>query len=227
MKQPAVKSIHSKVGLLNILFTPGASGTFLASMLAQAIRDPWWEDYVPVYHNELFRVTNEFLNPFNHIAMTWHPVNLKERTHEVLSLKDINWINLTITPEEAKFTKVLWAIKRQDMRGVTKEDILHRLSSDTDDEYKGMHLRQKRIASHLAVNNNVLDVKFSDVFVDGNTDVILSILNTVYKGNYVAKNVVDNVSAQCIAKHKADIKLHDELLVPDGDGLIDYILAQV
>ena len=196
-------------------------------MLAQAIRDPWWEDYVPVYHNELFRVTNEFLNPFNHIAMTWHPVNLKERTHEVLSLKDINWINLTITPEEAKFTKVLWAIKRQDMRGVTKEDILHRLSSDTDDEYKGMHLRQKRIASHLAVNNNVLDVKFSDVFVDGNTDVILSILNTVYKGNYVAKNVVDNVSAQCIAKHKADIKLHDELLVPDGDGLIDYILAQV
>ena len=226
MKQPAVKSIHSKVGLLNILFTPGASGTFLASMLAQAIRDPWWEDYIPETPNELFRVTNEFLNPFNHIAMTWHPINIPE-THEVLSLKDINWINLTITPEEAKFTKVLWAIKRQDMRGVTKEDILHRLSSDTDDEYKGMHLRQKRIASHLAVNNNVLDVKFSDVFVDGNTDVILSILNTVYKGNYVAKNVVDNVSAQCIAKHKADIKLHDELLVPDGDGLIDYILAQV
>ena len=52
-------------------------------------------------------------------------------------------------------------------------------------------------------------------------------MNTVYKGNYVAKNIVDNVSKQCIAKHKADIKLHDELLVPDGDGLIDYILAQV
>lgn len=226
MKHPAIKTMHTKVGLLNILFTPGASGTFLASMLAQAIRDPWWEDYKPSTDNELFRVTNEFLNPFNHIAMTWHPINIPE-THEVLNLKDINWINLTITPEEAKFTKVLWAIKRQDFTGVTKEDILHRLSSNTDEEYKGMHARQKRIASQLSVNNNVLDVKFSDVFADGNTDVILSILNTVYKGHYVANSIVDNISKQCIAKYKIDVKLHDDLLVPDGDGLIDYILAQV
>lgn len=105
-----IKSVHSKVGLLNILFTPGSSGTFLANMLAQAIRDPWWKDYVPETPNELFRVTNESLNPFNHIAMTWHPVNIPE-THDVLSLTDINWINLIVTPNEAKFIKVLWAIK--------------------------------------------------------------------------------------------------------------------
>lgn len=221
-----IKSVHSKVGLLNILFTPGSSGTFLANMLAQAIRDPWWEDYVPETPNELFRVTNESLNPFNHIAMTWHPVNIPE-THDVLSLTDINWINLIVTPNEAKFIKVLWAIKRQDFINVTKEDILYRLSDASDDEFHGMHAMQSRVVSTLSVHNNVLDVKFSDIFVDGNTDVILSILNTIFKGHYVATDVVNNIATQCMIKHSADIKLHNELIVPDGDGLIDYILAEV
>ena len=226
MRHPRIKTKHAKVGLLNILFLPGASGTFLANMLAQAIRDPWWEDYKPSTDNELFRVTNEFLNPYNHIAMTWHPVNIKEG-HEVLRLKDINWINLTVTPEEAKFTKVLWAIKRQDFRNVKKKDILRRMSDKTDAEYQGMYIRQERIVKKLSVYNNVLNVSFTDVFVKPKKDVILSILNTAYKDQYVAKKVVNNIAKQCRAKYKEDLKLYKQLIRPSGDGLIDYILEQV
>lgn len=222
-----IKSVHANVGLLNILFTPGSSGTFLANMLSQAIRDPWWEDYVPKPTSEIFRVTNEFLNPFNHIAMTWHPINILE-TDDVFNYSGVNWVNLTITPAEAKFTKVLWAIKRQTFTGVKKQDILRRLSNDSVEEYQGMCARQGRVSSKLAIKNNVLNVKFSDIFVDGNTDEILSILNILFKGQYVATNVVNNIATQCIAKHKVDIKLHDELLDENGgDGLIDYILSQV
>ena len=57
-----MKTAHSNAGLLNILFIPGASGTFLSNILAKAVTDPWWSDYNPPHPNKLFKTTNEFIN---------------------------------------------------------------------------------------------------------------------------------------------------------------------
>jgi len=225
MNTDPLKTIHTNVGLLNILFTAGAGGTFLANMLGTSIIDPWNNEYSPTPPSKTFTATNEFTNPCSHIAMVWHPIDLIN-TSTVNELTNTNWINLIITPEEAKFTKVLHAVKRQNFAGVTKEDILYRLSKESNDEYNRMHKFQSHVVSMLAVNNNVLDVKFSDVFVDGNTDVILSMLNLIFNGHYHSIDVVKNIAKECMTKHDADIVMYNELsLAPEK--WIDCLLAKI
>ena len=220
-----MKTKHAKVGLLNILFMPGAGGTFLANMLAKAITDPWWKDYIPEPPNDLFKATNEYVNQYNHIVMTWHPFDIS-KTDNMFDLKDVCWINLTITKEEAKFANIMSAIKQQDYINVTKESILDRLYATNNTTFDNTHKWQKVVAPMLGKNNKVLDVKFNDIFVDGNTDVILSILNLIFQGQYITMDVVENIAGRCIAKHKADMHLYNELIY-DPDKTIDQILAKV
>ena len=52
-----MKTDHANAGLLNILFMPGASGTFVANMLSKAVTDPWWTDYIPEPPNKVYKVT--------------------------------------------------------------------------------------------------------------------------------------------------------------------------
>tara|TARA_R110000822_G_scaffold175888_6_gene315558 strand:- start:1206 stop:1895 length:690 start_codon:yes stop_codon:yes gene_type:complete len=221
-----LKSSHANYGLLNLLFTPGTGGTFLSNMLSMAIIDPWWHNYIPSSPSEIFKTTNEFVNTHNHIVMPWHPYQLHDSSKNISIIKDINWINLTITPEEAQFTKVLHAIKRQDFVNVTKEDILNNISENSNASYMHWCEQQSSMALELSKNNNVLDVRFSDIFVDGNKDVILSILNVIFKGQYVAHHIVDNISTQCIAKHLVDMHLYNELH-DNMDATIDGVLSKV
>lgn len=226
------KRKHSKTGLLNILFMPGASGTFLASMIAKAITDPWWEDYKPEPPDSFFKVTNEYINQYHHVAMAWHPfdkpllhMNL-DKADSLFNLKDVCWINLTITKEEAKFTNIMSAVKQQHYEGVTKEEILDRLFAKDNPYYDKMHDYQSEIALELAKKNKVLNVKWSEIFVDGNTNTILSILNLLFKGQYNSMPVIQNIADQCIAKHDTDKHIYNELKF-DPYSKIDYILSQI
>ena len=78
----------------------------------------------------------------------------------------------------------------------------------------------------LRVNNNVLDINWSDVFVKGDTDVILSIINHLFKGQYTTVSVAENIAKKCIAKHKADLHTYNELKY-DPDKVIDNILDKL
>ena len=214
-----MKTKHAKAGLVNIMFMPGAGGTFLANMLSRAITDPWWNDYVPESPNELFKATNEFINPYNHIVMTWHPWDLKDAG----LFKDTYWINLTQTPAELKFTDIMSAIKRQDYDGVTKKDILDRMYATMNGFYDKMYIQQGIEAVELVKDNTVINVKYSDIFVNGNHDVILSIINHVFNGQYVAEGVVANIAACCMAKHESDKHLWNELYYNTDESLDNII----
>jgi len=220
-----MKTKHANVGLLNVLFMPGASGTFLANMLSRAITDPWWNDFSAEPPNEVFKATQEYMNPYNQIVMTWHPFDIKD-DDALYDTKDINWINMTVTDKETKFTDIMSAIKRQDYNGITKKDILDRLYATSNPHYERTQLRQVEVAKKLAVNNNVMDVKWSDVFVEGNTDVILSMINFLFKGQYKTLDVVENIADKCKAKHVADTHMYNELLY-NPDKVIDNVLEVV
>ncbi|MDA9992323.1 hypothetical protein N9E03_01425 [bacterium] len=220
-----MKTSHANLGLINVLFMPGASGTFLANMLARAITDPWWDDYSPELPNEVFEITKEYINQYNHLAMTWHPFDLKHYD-STYDLKNVNWINLVNTKDELEFTDVMANIKRQHFEGITKKDILDRLYATSNVDYNDCHNWQHEAATMLRVNNNVLDINWSDVFVKGDADVILSMINHLFKGQYTTVSVAENIAKKCIAKHKADLHTYNELKY-DPDKVIDNILDKL
>lgn len=217
-----MKTTHSNVGLLNVLFVPGASGTFLANILARAITDPWNSGYYPRTPNKLYEVTNEFINEYNHIAMTWHPFDLSN-TDERFELQGVKWINILVTKENAKFTNIMATIKRQDYSGITKQDILDRLYADEIFEYNETIARQGMVADMLRANNDVLDVHWSDIFEHGDESVILSMINHLYRGEYKAYDTITNISNHLVEYHKTNIAMYNELKYKP-DEVIDNIL---
>lgn len=205
-----MKKIHANLGLLNILFLQGAGGTFLASMISRAITDPWWEDYIPEPPNKLFTQTNEYINQYNHIVMTHHPLDF-HKNDKIFDVKNTKWINLIVTPEERHFTNVMTMVKLQDYKDITREYIKDMLYATKDRHYEMAHDWNHTVVDKLKHSNDVLDVKWKDIFVDGNKEAILSIINHAFNGQYTAMKVVDNISAQCIAKHETDKHLYNEI----------------
>ena len=205
-----MKTIHANLGLLNILFLQGSGGTFLASMIARAITDPWWTDYTPDPPNDLFKTTNEYINQYNHIVMTHHPLDFSNED-SVFNVKDTKWINLIVTSEERHFTNVMTMVKRQDYTGITRQYIRDMLYATRDRHYEKAHEWQHTVASRLDKQNNVLPVRWKDIFEDGSHDAIRSIINHAFSGQYKAEDVVENISAKCIAKHETDKHLYNEL----------------
>ena len=221
-----MKTDHANAGLLNILFMPGASGTFVANMLSKAVTDPWWTDYVPEPPNKVYKVTQEYMNPYNQIAMTFHPPNVREDS-KFFDMKNVNWINIINTEAELEFVDIMSAVKRQDYdNNDSKQDILDRLYAKSNPFYGRMAAWQGKAADLLRENNNVLDVKWSDIFVKGDSDVILSMMNLLFKGQYTSYDTIDNIAKMCVKKHKADLHLYNELRF-NPDIVIDNIFKVI
>lgn len=205
-----MKTAHANLGLLNILFLQGAGGSFLASMISRAITDPWWTDYTPEPPNNLFKLNNEFMNQYNHIVMTHHPLDF-DKEDQKFNVKDTKWINLVVTPEERYFTNVMTMVKRQDYTGITRQYIRDMLYATTDTHHIHAHDWQDTVSEKLGKQNKIIDVSWKHIFEDGDHTAILSIINHVFEGQYKAEGIVENISAKCIAKHKSDKHLYNEI----------------
>ena len=102
-------------------------------------------------------------------------------------------------------------VKLQDYTGITRQYIRDMLYATRDRHYEMAHDWQHTVADNLRQNNDVLDVGWRDIFVNGDKDAILSIINHVFHGQYNTMDVIDNISAKCMAKHEADKHLFNEV----------------
>jgi len=205
-----MKTLHADLGLLNLLFLQGAGGSFLASMISRAVTDPWWTDYTPEPPNKLFKTTNEFMNQYNHIVMTHHPLDFSKQDTR-FNVTNTKWLNLTLLPEERHFTNVMTMVKLQDYTGITRQYIRDMLYATKDRHYERAHDWQVTVADKLRKQNSMLEVRWKHIFEDGNHDVILSILNHMFAGQYKADGIVENIAVKCMAKHEADKHLYNEI----------------
>ena len=96
--------------IANIIFEPGASGTFVSHMISVGIMDPWYTKYHPLYENENYELVNEYINPHMNIIRVWHPYSLK--TNDILNKHNNKWINLTCSNSQNHFNEIINYVKR-------------------------------------------------------------------------------------------------------------------
>lgn len=221
-----------RLGLVNFLFTPGASGTFVSNMITNALVAPLDYNYTPKIDNPNFLLVNEYVNPWMHIAGVWHPYIINEMP-EVYDLKNSRWIIIDVTEEQYYFSSVINAIKVVHKSDMTKEELINNINDVINRDflksrYNAYSKNIEDIVERLKENNNVIRETFKNIFVDPKDATFNRMLAFNYGLDEINRSgLVDNIKSKCIKKYKLDRELYLmilEMAVNNDYSMIDTLL---
>lgn len=214
-------------GLINFLFCPGASGTFIANSIAHTMINPWHDAYIPEYNDEKFEFINEYINPWMHMTGVWHPAILEDA---LPALSNTKWIVIDITQEEFYFSTVINTVKYFQKAGFEIDSAMNHIKNEINmdvekrySEYKNQITKQ---INELQKQNQVKLISYEDMFSNSTADAIGDIFNLLYSGHdSLCHARCQLIADNCQDKHDRDQQLFNTITKDNGKSILEQLVT--
>lgn len=215
----------NRLGLINFLFYPGSSGSFLANMISKALLDPYYDSYIPKCPDKNYYAVNEYNNPYMHIGGIWHPYMLIDSS----PFCNTKWVVINITIQQYYFSSVINSVKCIHKNSLTFSQAIEAVKSeiylpDLDNRYKKYNNDLIRICDQLSINNIVTTIEFTDLFEKGSVNSVQNIMDLMYSGFYSNNKIVSNIAKQCLYKHNIDLNLYSNI-IDDPIAIVKHVFT--